>query len=385
MYSQADLTPWVRALREDVPDLEPYDAHVHVGLKDSAAILATEDEVLEALEGIGSRALVFPLKDPDGYTDANARVLAWSQEHPDRLRVLGRIDPADDPVGESRRCLDGGAVGLKLHPRGEGFEVSDGRLDGVFAFADEHRLPVMIHAGVGSPQVGPDTLQRAREHPGARLILAHCAIGSFDRIVHDVAEVPNVYFDTSWWNPADLWAVLRMVPPGRILYASDLPFASPGASLVMTGRLAIEAGLSPEQIRGVMGGQLERLMAHDEPLALGSVSDSVEPLAPELERLYVTLLTAVEPMLRGTSAGQGLELAQAAAQVPAGPHADVIECVAALLSMQETKESPDPLRASRKPGFDLVQLAAVAARPPRATSPALDDIRSLAEDGAAVG
>jgi uncharacterized protein len=243
----------------------------------------------------------------------------------------------------------------------------------------------MIHAGVGSPHVGPDTLQRAREHPGARLILAHCAIGSFDRIVHDVPEVPNVFFDTSWWSPADLWALFRMVPPGRLLYASDLPFASPGAALVMTGRLAIEAGLTPEQVRGVMGGQLERLVDHDDPLDLGPVPERVEPLAPELERLYVTLLTAVEPMLRGTSPGQGLELAQTAAEVPAGPHADVIECVAALLTLQERRTEPDPLRASRAPGFDLVLMAAVAARTPRATSPSLDDIRRLAEDGAAVG
>jgi uncharacterized protein len=384
VYSQADLMPWVRALHQDIPELKPYDAHVHIGLNDPAALLATQEEALSALEEVDSHALIFPLMEPAGYTEANRRLLDWSEEHRDRLRVLARVDPADDPLAEAKRCLDGGAVGLKLHPKGEGFEISDERLDGVFGLADEHHLPVMIHAGVGSPEVGPDTLQRARDHPGARLILAHCAIGSFDRIIHDVPEVPNVFFDTSWWSPADIWALFRMVPPSRILYASDVPFASPAAALVMTGRLAIEAGLTAEQIRGVMGGQLERLVAHDEPLALGPVPEAVQPLAPELERLYVTLLTAVEPMLRGSPAGQGLDLAQAAAQVPAGPHADVIECVAALLTMQESKKDPDPLRASRTPGFDLVQMAAVAARTPRATSPSLDDIRRLAEDGEAV-
>ena len=74
--------------------------------------------------------------------------------------------------------------------------------------------------------MGPETVQRARAHPGARLILAHCAIGAFEQVIHDVDDVPNLFFDTSWWNPADVWALFRMVPPGRILYASDIPFAS---------------------------------------------------------------------------------------------------------------------------------------------------------------
>lgn len=118
-------------------------------------------------------------------------------------------------------------------------------------------------------------------------------------------DVPNLFFDTSWWNPADVWALFRMVPPGRIHYASDIPFGSPAASLVLTGRLSIQAGLSHEQIRGVMVGQLERLVARADPLELGPVPDEVAPLAPELERLYVTLLTAVVPMLRGEDTRAG--------------------------------------------------------------------------------
>jgi uncharacterized protein len=229
--------------------------------------------------------------------------------------------------------------------------------------------------------VGTETVERARAHPGARLILAHCAIGAFEQIIHEVDDVPNLFFDTSWWNPADVWALMRMVRPGRILYASDIPFSSPAAALVLTGRLSIQAGLSAEQIRGVMGGQLERLVAHADPLELGPVPEELAPLAPELERLYVTLLTAVEPMLRGQDPGQGLELAQVAAQAPYGPHEDVIECVAALLKLNERQEQADPLRASRTPGFDLVQTAAVAARTPHAASPSLHEIQELAEAG----
>lgn len=377
MYSQSDLLPWVEALRHDVPDLALFDGHVHVGLKDPAGLEATEEEVLDALDLVGARALVFPLKEPQGYREPNRRLIELAATRPDQLRALARLDPADDPAARLEEGLDVGAVGAKLHPRGEGFDVADERLDAVFAIADERRLPVLVHTGQGDPAVGPQALDRARRHPGARIVLAHCAIGSFEQVIHQLDDVPNVYFDTSWWNPADLWALFRMVPPSRILYGSDIPFSSPACTVVLTGRLAVQAGLSAEQVRSVMGGQLGRLVEHAEPLDVGPAPVDVEPLAPELERLYVTLLTAVEPMLRGEDPGQGLELARAAAEHPVGPHAEVIGCVAALLDLNERRTERDPLRPGRTPGFDLVQTAAVAARTPAATSPSQERIREL--------
>jgi uncharacterized protein len=381
MYSQSDLMPWVEALLDDVPGLEVFDVHVHIGLKDPAGLQAAEDEVLRALGEVSGRAVIFSLKDPDGYKVANRRLIELANQHPAQLRALVRVDPADDPTKQTRDGLDLGAVGIKLHPRGEKFSIADDRLNGVFALANERRLPVMIHAGVGDPSVGAEALERARRNPGARIILAHCANGSFEQVIHEIDDVPNVFFDTAWWNPADIWALLRMVPPSRILYASDLPFSSPACTMITTGRLAIEAGLSTEQVRAVMGGQLERLVAQEDPLDVGPAPDEVRNLAPELERLYVTLLTSVEPMLRGADPGQGLELAQAAAQNPVGPHAEVIECIAALLELNERKTEGDALRPGRSPGFDLVQMAAVVARTPNATSPSQERIRQLTGAG----
>jgi predicted TIM-barrel fold metal-dependent hydrolase len=377
IYSQNDLMPWVHALGEDTAGVRRFDAHVHVGLHDPAGLLATEAEATAALEQVQARALVFPLKEPEGYQAANARVAELAREQPDRYRALCRLDPGDDPVGELRRCLDAGAVGLKLHPRGEGFDIDDARLDEVFAIADERRLPIMVHAGAGDAEVGPQTLDRAEAHPDARFILAHCATGAFEQAVPRARDLWNVYFDTSWWNPADVWALLRLVRPCQILWASDIPFSAPATTLVMTGRLAVQAGLDAEQIRSIMGGQLQQLVDHAEPLVVGEAPDDVEPLAPELERLYVTLCTAVEPMLRGDGPGQGLELARTAASRPEGRYAEVIASVGALLELADGREDPDPLRPLRTPGFDLVLAAAVVARTPAAALPALERVREL--------
>ncbi|MGN6169623.1 MAG: amidohydrolase family protein, partial [Solirubrobacteraceae bacterium] len=120
------------------------------------------------------------------------------------LAARARLDPADDPTTEARRCLDGGAAGIKLHPRGEGFELADSRLDEALTLADERRGLVMVHAGEGVEGLGRQTLDRARQFSRARFVLADCAITDLAWIWKPAAELQNLYFDTSWWNPSDI-------------------------------------------------------------------------------------------------------------------------------------------------------------------------------------
>lgn len=370
MYSQRELLPWAAAVRGRLgEDPVVYDAHTHVGLDDPAGLLATGEDVVGALEAVGARGLVFPLKEPSGVAVGNDHALELVAANPERLKALARLDPAAEPLAEAERCLEAGAVGLKLHPRGEGFELSDPRLDDVFELADDRRLPIMVHVGVGTPLAGQEAIERAAAFPGAQLILAHCAVGSFESVAPRSDEHPNLFFDTSWWNPGDLWALMRIVKPCQILYASDIPFSSPAQGIVATGRFALQAGLSDEQLALIMGGQLQRLVDGEERVDLGVGTGETEPLAPELERIYITLVSAVEPMLRGDPPGQGLELARTAVHTPFGPHADILESIRRLLDLAAAPPEPDPRRMQRTPGWDLVLTAAIVARTPNAGVP----------------
>jgi hypothetical protein len=42
-----------------------------------------------------------------------------------------------------------------------------------------------------------------------------------------VGETPNLFFDISWCGPSHLMALFQLVPPGRILNASDVPYCTP--------------------------------------------------------------------------------------------------------------------------------------------------------------
>ena len=69
-----------------------------------------------------SRAVVFPMHEPDGYPAANDAALAAAEASGGRLYAFARIDPkTSDAAAEARRCLDAGARGLKFHPRAERF------------------------------------------------------------------------------------------------------------------------------------------------------------------------------------------------------------------------------------------------------------------------
>ena len=109
-------------------------------------------------------------------------------------------------------------------------------------------MPILIHAGRGIPALGRDTLELAERYPGARLILAHAAVSDLAWLWRLMPEHPNLFIDTSWWNPADLIALFCLVPPGQILWASDSPYGQPLNAAAFQLRCALAAGLGSEAI-----------------------------------------------------------------------------------------------------------------------------------------
>jgi hypothetical protein len=253
-----------------------------------------------------------------------------------RLVPFCRLDPHQDPLGETARCLDRGARGIKLHPRAENFTLDEPEVRGIFALANERRVPVLIHAGRGIPALGAHALAFAGEFSSARIILAHAAVSDLSWIWRRLPDYPNVFIDTSWWNPADLLALFALVSPSQILFASDAPYGNPTLNAILTLRCALEAGLSPEQIRSVAGDQLERLLACAPPLDVGGPPGPPEtPVDLLLECVFTYLAVALGQLLIGGDGKEPLELARLACVVDLdAPQAAVCRATAALLDEQ---------------------------------------------------
>ena len=295
-----------------------FDAHTHTGCNDPDGMKATAEQVLAALDTGGHRrALVFSTMEPNGYPEANDRVLGEAQASDGRLIALCRLDPAADPIAEATRCLDRGAAGLKLHPRAEGFTMHTPAVEQIVALADERRVPIMIHAGRGIPALGRDTVRLAREYPGARLILAHAGISDLAWIWREVPGTPNLFFDTAWWNVADLVALLALVPPGHILYASDTPYGHPLFNGLALLRCAAAVGLDADVVAEIAGGQLARVLAGDEPRDLGPAPGAPTMAPPASAPRVVQHLTgAISRTMGDADPTEPLALARLACDVP---------------------------------------------------------------------
>jgi hypothetical protein len=295
---------------------EWFDAHTHIGHDDPDGFEADPEDLLAGLDRAGQhRALVFPAQEPAGYPPANDRVLEACAASNGRLRALARVDPnAEGALDEARRCLDAGARGFKLHPRSDGFVLPHPVVEQVVALAGEARVAVLFHAGRGIPHLGESVVHMAREHPGARLILAHAGISDTGWIAPYAAELPNLFFDTAWWQVSDLLALFVNVPPGRILYASDMPYGSPVYHSLAFLRCALAVGLDGDALAGIASASLERVLAGEDPLDLGPAPGPGRLGARdvEFERVVAHASVAANLAFREQGVDEPLALAQLA-------------------------------------------------------------------------
>ena len=345
-----------------------FDSHTHTGFNDPDGFKASAQDIVAALDQARQHhALVFTTMEPDGYPEANDRVIAEAAASGGRLRALARLDPKRDPVGEAVRCLDAGAVGLKLHPRAEGFSMHTPGVEEIVALAGERRLPIVIHAGRGIPALGRDTADLARRHPGARLILAHAGISDLAWIWRDARDLPNLFFDTAWWSIADLIALFAMVPPGHILYASDMPYGHPvfnGLALIRCGEAV---GLAPEVIAQMAGAHIAHLLDGGEPLDLGPAPGPPKEAPPAMTPRVVAHLTgAVARTMGGGDPTEPLALARLACDVPEDdPQRPLLALAEELIAVSEAAcaDLPGSLRQVAGPAISAALLAGTPAVP----------------------
>lgn len=369
------VTQWLDPLLAELPGLSFFDAHTHIGSNDPDGARCTAEELLALLATVDARAVVFPMREPDGYPEANDRVVSEAAVSEGRLVPFCRLDPHEDPVGEASRCVERGARGIKLHPREEAFALDAAPVRQIFTFAHERRLPVLIHAGRGIPALGRHSLDLAAEFPDSRVILAHAVVSDVSWIWGHLADHPNVFIDTSWWNPVDLVTLFAYVPPGRILFASDAPYGMPVMNAILTLRCALQVGLSAEQVTTVMGDQLDRLLAGKKPIDTGPAPGPPD-IATDLilDRVFAYLIVGLGRLIAGAPADEMVALARLGCTVDdQAPQAPVCRAMAALIDLGEQMASastdlttPSPQRLA---ALGPLLLAATLAATPRVPVP----------------
>jgi hypothetical protein len=367
------LRPWGEIIHEQVPGLEVFDAHTHLGQNDPDGMKQKPEELIAGLkvaQAVG--AFVFPMHEPDGYPPANDMVLEAARTSEGLLVPFCRINPhTDEALREAERCLDAGAKGIKFHPRAEQFTLDHPTVRELVALANERSLPILIHAGRGIPALGLHAVGLAGDFPDARLILAHAGISDLSWIWRAAPDHPNLLFDTAWWTSPDLTTLFSLVPPGQILFASDSPYGNTVGSSAVQLRLALQAGLSGDQIRSITSEQSLRI-ASGEPLQPcgEAVGEREQPPHVLLDRVaQFLLLGTIMTMRRAEGGPEMLALARLACDVP-----DEVDDAPVFSAIRDLLDAHDEALAAdandrRRMGFLI--LAATVAKTPEVPVPAV--------------
>jgi predicted TIM-barrel fold metal-dependent hydrolase len=241
--------------------IQPWEMHppdVQLAMESGRADLPRIREFMESPKaflgfldecGIERAALInYVAPDVMGFTsEVNEWCARYAAAAPDRLIAFGSVNPrfTNDPAGETRRVLDLGIRGLKVHPPHQLFAVNDYRTGGpgagigdVFRIAEERGVPVMIHTGTsvfpGARNVYADPMPAddvGVDFPKLRVILAHAGRPLHGETAHFlIRRHENFFLDLSGIPPKRLFQYVPRLAEvaGRCLWGSDWP--SPGVS-----------------------------------------------------------------------------------------------------------------------------------------------------------
>ena len=203
-----------------------------------------------------------------GLNESSAALLASPAASSLELVGGATVHPGDDdPAGVVRHAVEGlGLRVLKLHCSVGDFSPDDRRLDPVWSWVSDVRLPVVVHAGhavsghTAAAELTPLGTVAAR-WPEARVVIAHCGHRAVDEALDLIEAHRSVH--------ADLTPVVRepvALPTGRIApLAPKLLFGSdcPNTAVTVTESLAsLDAhGLDATVLAAIRGGNARRLQA----------------------------------------------------------------------------------------------------------------------------
>jgi predicted TIM-barrel fold metal-dependent hydrolase len=187
------------------------------------------DSLLELMDtNHVDRAIIVPV---DQYTavynrEGNDFILGEARRHPDRFLPMITSNPwfGSKAVEEIRRGFEAGAVGLKLHPGIQGFQITDEVVYPLIEEVQKWQRPVYFHTGTPVTSMPLQLTELAQQFPAVRFIMGHMGFSDFWNDVVDAAKAaPNIYLETSGHWPSFIVEMASFFGAHRVLYGSDTP------------------------------------------------------------------------------------------------------------------------------------------------------------------
>lgn len=174
--------------------------------------------------------VAFPWSDQDLCIENNNFILETVLKHSCFMAVC-----AVQPNGkvwnkEVERVLNNGAIGIKINPAWQGFELDGSEMDELADFIEQKKAFLMVHVDQPfrkSPASPAHLFNLAQRHPKTKILAAHMGgLLGLCTLHSPVADVlKNVWFDTA--VSSTLGMVNCYVDAGlrdKIIFGTDFPF-----------------------------------------------------------------------------------------------------------------------------------------------------------------
>ena len=264
------LDAFAKAVDEGRPlkDVYVIDAHAHMVDGAHEVVASTPiyhgdaDAMVEKMDALGvDTMLVSPWEGITTVETANETSRAACEKYPGRVLAYATYNPhypedLDKVIGfYHEHCR---FVGIKPYPPHHRLSLHDERYKRWFAYGNEHRLLMLVHAD------NPDTIRTVTEiseiYPEISFILAHA--GMSYPIARKAAEAakkrPNVYVEITYTALTNgvIEYLVSVAGAEKVLYGSDMPMRDPAPQLAWV----CYAKISEEDKRKVLGENAKRLL-----------------------------------------------------------------------------------------------------------------------------
>lgn len=161
--------------------------------------------------------------------EALQETMAFVKKHPNRLGALIWIRPVKEngPSEELKAYVKANRshiFALKFHPYAERTRADSLLLETWYAWAQEERLPILVHTAADEYSDVSFLVHAANAHPHLRFVAAHLQLLSDNsKGLEALTSAPNLYGDTAWVPMKIAAKALRKVGFNRILFGTDNP------------------------------------------------------------------------------------------------------------------------------------------------------------------
>ena len=229
--------------------IKKIDAHIHIlpdavheANPDSDDVWAYADLHMyrTMMDGLGvEKAIIMPLNDPwlmsmEFTIDAvHKNLYEMKQCYPGKFYAFADIDtrntPAESVNAICKAIQEYGLDGIKIHPNNTGVDLDSEYNQPIFAFAQEHRIPVAIHSYPNSKSdrsTAYRIINVLKQYPELIAIVSHMGAYQWEQLLptHAYVDISAILPDyVRIYGIAKTNEILRKFGTERLIFATDYP------------------------------------------------------------------------------------------------------------------------------------------------------------------